>query len=174
MLIVIMGVSGSGKTTVGRLLAARLRLDFLEGDRFHAPESVAKMRRGEPLDDADREPWLDRLAAELHRAREKGRGLVLACSALKRGYRDRLRAGANEVRFVYLRGEAPLIRARLETRKGHFMPPALLESQFRALEEPGPDEAVLSVSIDGTPDEIVAEILARLSASPSPAPPQLH
>jgi carbohydrate kinase (thermoresistant glucokinase family) len=170
MLIVIMGVSGAGKTTVGCLLAERLGFAFLEGDRFHPQANVAKMQRGEPLDDADRWPWLDRLAAELRRARNEGHGLVLTCSALKRTYRERLRAGAPELRFVWLDGDRSVIRARLGIRKGHFMPPALLESQFTALEEPGPEESVLRVSIDREPAEIVAEIMRAISVSHSPTP----
>ena len=174
MLIVVMGVSGSGKTTVGRLLADRLGFDFLEGDTFHPPENIAKMRRGEPLGDEDRWPWLDRLNGELRRAAEAGRGLVLTCSALKRRYRDRLRSDAPTLRFIYLRGELNVIEARLRFRKGHFMPPDLLESQFKALEEPEPDEAALAVSVAGTPEEIATEVIARIAAPLSPAPPQVH
>jgi carbohydrate kinase (thermoresistant glucokinase family) len=170
MQIVIMGVSGAGKTTVGRLLAERLGFVFLEGDQFHPQANVAKMRRGEPLDDADRWPWLDRLAAELRRARNERHGLVLTCSALKRAYRERLRAGAPELRFVWLDGNRRVIQARLDSRKGHFMPPALLESQFTALEEPGPEESVLRVSIERAPAEIVAEIMRAISVSHSPTP----
>jgi gluconokinase len=159
-----MGVSGSGKTTVGRLLAERLGLAFLEGDDFHPPENVAKMHRGEPLDDADRAPWLDRLAQELSRASAERRGLVLTCSALKRSYRERLRQGLSELCFVLLHGDPKVIEARLKARKGHFMPAGLLASQFAALEEPTSEERVLAASIDGTPGEIVAEITAKLGA----------
>jgi gluconokinase len=170
MLIVIMGVSGAGKTTIGSLLAERLGFAFLEGDQFHPHANVAKMQRGEPLDDADRWPWLDRLAAELRGARNEGHGLVLTCSALKRAYRERLRAGVPELQFVWLDGDRTVIQARLGRRKGHFMPSTLLESQFTALEEPGPEESVVRVSIDRAPAEIVTEIMRAISVSHSPAP----
>jgi|SRR5579864_4372055 len=174
MLLVVMGVSGAGKTTIGRLLAERMGAQFLEGDQFHPPANISKMRRHEPLEDADRWPWLDRLAAELSRAEAKGRGVVLTCSALKRSYRDRLRSGAPSLRFIYLRGEPGVIEARLRQRQGHFMPPDLLASQFQALEAPRLDEAALTVSIEGTPEEIATVVVARLAASPSPIPPGLH
>ena len=171
MLIVVMGVSGAGKTTVGRMLAERMGAGFLEGDRFHPPANIAKMQRHEPLSDEDRWPWLDRLAAELHAAQDQGRSLVLTCSALKRRYRDRLRTGAPNLQFVFLHGDPGVIEARLKARKGHFMPPALLASQFDALELPGSDESAVTVSIDGTPAEIVANVMRAISASHSPAPP---
>ena len=162
--VVVMGVSGVGKTTVGELLARALGVEFLEGDRFHAPASVEKMRRGEALIDADRWPWLDRIAAELARLDAAGRGAVVACSALKRVYRDRLRRGCPGVRFVFLSGAEPLIRSRLEQRRDHFMPPALLASQFAALELPDPEEHAIAADTAGTPDEIVAQILRGLKA----------
>ena len=148
MIIVVMGVSGSGKTTLGRALARELGAEFLEGDRFHPASNVAKMSRGEPLTDADRWPWLDRLAAEFARVRKSGRNAVLACSALKRAYRDRLRKGAPELSLLFLKGDKALIGERLRARTRHFMPPGLLDSQFASLEEPGPDESpvVLDVS----------------------------
>jgi gluconokinase len=149
MIIVAMGVSGSGKTTLGRALARELGAEFLEGDRFHPEANVAKMSRGEPLEDADRWPWLDRLAEELARIRRAGGTAVLACSALKRAYRDRLRRGAPELRLLFLKGDKALIRERLRARAQHFMPPGLLDSQFASLEEPGPDEA--PIVIDVTP-----------------------
>ena len=162
--IVVMGVSGVGKTTVGEKLATVLGVEFIEGDRFHSPASIEKMRRGEPLDDADRLPWLDRIAAELARLDREGRGAVVTCSALKRAYRDRLRQGCPAVHFVYLAGSEALIRERLERRRGHFMPPALLASQFAALEPPGPEEGVVTVDVSATPAEIVAKAVAMLNA----------
>ena len=163
MIIVAMGVSGSGKTTLGRALARELGAEFLEGDRFHPEANVAKMSRGEPLDDADRWPWLDRLAEELARVRKAGGNAVLACSALKRAYRDRLRRGAPELRLLFLKGDQAMIRERLRARTQHFMPPGLLDSQFAALEEPGPDES--PIVIDVTPPlEILMDRLPKLAA----------
>ncbi len=159
MVIVLMGVSGSGKTTVGRRLAEALDAEFAEGDSYHPPANVEKMRSGIPLDDADREPWLERLSAEIDRWLERSQSVVLACSALKRSYRDILGAGRPEVRFVYLRGSEPLIHDRLAHRRGHYMPASLLASQFAALEEP---EDAITVDVDRDPDEIVASILAAL------------
>jgi carbohydrate kinase (thermoresistant glucokinase family) len=161
MVIVLMGVSGSGKTAVGERLAAALGAEFAEGDAYHPPANVEKMRSGIPLDDADRQPWLERLSAEIGRWLESGRDVVLACSALKQRYRDILRGGRPGVRFVYLRGSEELIRARLKRRRGHYMPASLLKSQFAALEEP---EDAITVDIDRPPDEIVAEILTAVRA----------
>jgi carbohydrate kinase (thermoresistant glucokinase family) len=149
VIAVVMGVAGSGKSTIGRALADELGADFLEGDKFHPEANIAKMSRGEPLTDADRWPWLDRLADELARARSDGRSAVLASSALKRSYRDRLRRGAPDLRLVYLKADKGVIGERLRARKNHFMPAGLLDSQFAALEEPGPDES--PVVIDVTP-----------------------
>ena len=132
MIVVLMGVTGSGKTTVGRLLAGRLGFPFLDGDDFHPPQNVAKMRAGTPLEDSDRWPWLALLNARL-RAEQNA---VLACSALKAAYRDALAQGVADFRLVYLRGDIELIRARLTTRKHRYMPASLLESQFAALEPP--------------------------------------
>jgi gluconokinase len=173
MIVVVMGVSGSGKTTLGRALARELGAEFLEGDRFHPEANVAKMSRGEPLSDADRWPWLDRLAEELARVRKAGGNAVLACSALKRAYRDRLRKGAPELRLLFLKGDKALIQERLRARTQHFMPPGLLDSQFAALEEPDPDES--PIVIDVTPPlEILMDCLSELarpalsSARPGP------
>jgi gluconokinase len=160
--IVVMGVSGSGKTTVAEALARHLRCDFAEGDAFHPAENVAKMRAGIALDDLDREPWLDAIAAWIAQARDSGKRCVVACSALKRAYRRRLAAGHDDVRFVYLRGDYDLIASRLAQRRGHYMPLALLRSQFDALEEPGREENPLVVPIDGPPGKVVAAITAML------------
>ena len=155
-----MGVSGCGKSTVASRLAERLGWEFAEADRFHSPANVAKMASGVPLDDADRRPWLDGIAAWIDERRREGRGGVVACSALKRAYRERLKGGHDDVRFVYLRGDYETILARLAGRTGHYMPPSLLQSQFDALEEPQRDENAIVVSIEGTPDEIVEEVLS--------------
>ena len=173
MVVVLMGVSGSGKTTVGRLLAAALGGEFVEGDDHHPPANVEKMRRGIPLDDADRRPWLEALSRAIGEWLAAGRTVVLACSALKRSYREILRAGRPEVRFIYLQGAPELIRARLAGRRGHYMPPSLLDSQIATLEEP---KSALVIAIDGRPEEIVAQILSALgmpregSAGSAPAP----
>jgi gluconokinase len=157
-LLVVMGVAGSGKTTIGIRLAAALGVPFVEGDDFHDPANVERMRRGEPLTDALRVPWLDRLNRELHRRRATG--VVLACSALTAASRRRLTAGLRDVRFVVLTGDAELLRERLTQRRGHFFDPDLLESQLATLEIP--DDGIV-VSIDGTPAEVTERALARLS-----------
>ncbi|HEX3500117.1 MAG TPA: gluconokinase [Stellaceae bacterium] len=162
MIIVVMGVSGVGKTTVGRRLAEALGARFLEGDDFHPPANVEKMRRGEALTDADRKPWLERLAGELAASREKGESVVLTCSALKRSYRDILRAGHYDVNFVFLDADQAVIQKRIDARKGHFMPPSLLDSQFAALERPGPDERAVRADATQAPDIIVASALQQL------------
>lgn len=160
--IVVMGVSGSGKTTVAEALARRLRCDFAEGDAFHPESNVAKMRAGIPLDDLDREPWLDAIAAWIAQVRDSGKRCVVACSALKRAYRRRLAAGHDDLRFVYLQGDYDLIAGRLARRRGHYMPLALLRSQFDALEEPGREENPLVIPVDAPPEAIVARITTML------------
>jgi gluconokinase len=165
--VLVMGVSGSGKTTVGRRLARELGAVFLEGDRFHPESNIAKMARGEPLDDTDRWPWLDRLAGELARASGAGESVVLACSALKRSYRDRLRRGAPELRLVFLRGSKALIRERLQARTEHFMPAGLLDSQLGALEEPGPDESPIVMDVTPPAETLVDRLLGFLRVAPS-------
>jgi gluconokinase len=153
---VIMGVSGCGKTSVGLGVSAALGVRFVDGDDLHPAANVAKMAAGIPLTDEDRRPWLDRVAGVLaDRA-----PVIVGCSALRRVYRDRLRR-AGEVRFIHLTGPRDLIAARMTARTGHYMPPALLDSQFAALEVPGPDEAV-AVSIDAPLDEIVARATEAL------------
>jgi gluconokinase len=153
--IVVMGVSGSGKTTVGALLAARLQLPFSDGDDLHSEANKQKMAAGIPLEDVDRAPWLDAIVAALAGAR-----MVIACSALKRRYRDRLRAGLPDVRFIYLAGTPRLLAERLRTRSHEFMPPELLESQLAILEPPGSDENALTIDIRLSPEAIV-DLAAR-------------
>ncbi|QEV44291.1 gluconokinase [Streptomyces vinaceus] len=167
--LVVMGVAGTGKTTVGRLLADALGLPYVEGDAFHPAANVAKMSAGIPLDDADRWPWLDAIGARL-RARPAGEGAVLASSALKRAYRDRLRSAAPDAVFVHLAGDRALIERRMAERTGHFMPAALLDSQFAALEPLQRDEAGVVVDVSGSPEEITERALAALSALPGAGP----
>lgn len=156
--IIVMGVSGCGKTSVGEALAARLGIPFEDGDDLHPRANVEKMRSGRPLDDDDRWPWLDAVGRRLGDAAP----LVIGCSALKRAYRDRIRARAGgAVTFVHLAGDKALISARMAARTGHYMPPSLLDSQFAALEPPGPDEA-FTVAIDHPPARIVDSILVHL------------
>lgn len=161
---VVMGVSGSGKSLIGAALAGALGLTFVEGDAYHPPGNVDRMSRGIPLTDVDRAGWLRALAARIGDARTNGEGLVLTCSALKRSYRDILRAERGSLRFVFLRGSRDLIAERLAGRRGHFMPPSLLESQFATLEEPMPDEDAWVCDIDRSPQEIVAALVARAQA----------
>ncbi|HZG02463.1 MAG TPA: gluconokinase [Streptomyces sp.] len=155
-----MGVSGSGKTTVGTALAERLGVPYAEADDFHPPENVAKMASGVPLDDEDRRPWLDAIAAWL--AERGGRGGVVTCSALRRRYRDRLRRAAPEVFFLHLDGSPELIAERLAARRGHFMPPELLRSQFETLEPLEPGEKGAAVAIDGPVEEVVERARAAV------------
>jgi gluconokinase len=156
MIVVVMGVSGCGKTTLGRLLAARLGCTFLDGDDFHPPANIAKMAAGIPLDDADRRPWLTVLNAKL---RGEARA-VLACSALKQSYRDALAAGIADCRIVHLRGDIALIRVRLGKRRHRYMPASLLESQFAALEPPRDG---IEIDVSATPEECVAAALLALA-----------
>ncbi len=160
MQVVVMGVTGVGKTTVGRLIARRLGARFVDADDFHPPENVAKMRAGTPLDDADRQPWLAALNAHLRATGRHGDSLVLACSALKSAYRERLREGLPELRFVHLVGARELIAERLGARSGHYMNPALLDSQFATLESPAD---ALRLDIGPTPEELAAAACAGLA-----------
>ncbi|MCC6270676.1 MAG: gluconokinase [Microbacteriaceae bacterium] len=160
-LLVVMGVSGSGKSTVGELLAASLGVPFADADDLHSPANVRKMAAGHPLDDADRWPWLRRVGAQLRQA-EPG-GLVMACSALKRAYRGVLLEEAPRAVFVFLDGSRELLGRRLERRHSHFMAPGMLDSQLDALEPLGEDEPGITVSIDGSPADIVADIRSKLS-----------
>ena len=159
--LVLMGVSGCGKTTIGAALAEQLGWAFLEGDALHPPASVVKMAAGTPLDDGDRWPWLHAIASRIDAWRDGGVSGVVACSALKHAYRDILIGPRADVRLVYLRGDRDLIAARLAARKNHFMPTGLLDSQFRTLEEPGADEHPIIVSVGGTPEAIVASIMEK-------------
>lgn len=159
-ILVIMGVSGSGKTTVATLLAKRLGWPFEEGDDLHPAANVAKMHAGHPLTDADRWPWLDRIAGWIDEQLAAGHSGILTCSALKRAYRDRLRR--DEVVFVYLRGSHEQIADRLATRHGHFMPATLLDSQFADLEPPGPDERALTLDITSPSPDLADQIIREL------------
>jgi len=152
MRIVMMGVSGCGKTTVGRGLAAALGLPFVEGDELHPARNVERMRAGIPLTDEDREGWLDRVAEQL----AAHRGVVVSCSALKRSYRDRLRRAAPDLRLVHLQGAPRLIAERLAARRDHYMPPSLLQSQLDVLEPPQPDEQALVLDVDAAPAALIA------------------
>jgi carbohydrate kinase (thermoresistant glucokinase family) len=155
--LIIMGVSGCGKSTVGERLAQRLGVPFLEGDALHPPHNVALMAAGTPLTDADRADWLDAIAARLS-ALQAHEGLVVSCSALRRVYRDRLRAATPELHFVHLHGDHTLLAARIGQRQGHYMPPALLASQLETLEIPTHDEGALSLDITEPADTLVAHI----------------
>jgi gluconokinase len=165
-ILVVMGVSGSGKTTVAAMLAGALGVDFLEGDDFHPRANVEKMKSGTPLTDEDRWPWLRAIAQRIDQWRAEGKAGVVTCSALKRAYRAILVGDRREVRLVYLRGSHELIHARMAARHEHFMPLGLLESQFKTLEEPGSDERPIVVDVGGTPAEIVAEIIRQLGVAP--------
>ena len=159
MIVVLMGVTGAGKTTVGRLLADRLGWQFVEGDDFHPSANVAKMRRGEPLDDADRMPWLRALRHRIDDLVAAGASAVVACSALRPSYRDVLAAGRPEVVFVWLTAPVEVLRDRLRHRVGHFMPPALLESQLATLETP---PGILAQDVTPLPEAIVAALRTKL------------
>lgn len=178
--VVVMGVAGTGKTTVGDLLAARLGVPYAEADAFHPPANIAKMSAGTPLDDADRQPWLDAIGAWAHghvataADRPDGTGAdpntvsaVVSCSALKRSYRDRLRAAEPRVRFLHLTGDRALIDARMAQRAGHFMPVALLDSQFATLEPLQSDEDGAAVRVDAEPPVIVERGIAALGIRPA-------
>jgi len=160
--IVVMGVSGSGKSTVGAALAGALGWAFEDGDAFHPPGNVAKMRAGTPLTDEDRWPWLAALAGRIARARAEGGGVVIACSALRRAYRDRLRDGHTDIRFLHLTGDQALILARQAARRGHYMPASLVASQFATLEPPEAEADVVELDVVPAPEDITARALAAL------------
>jgi gluconokinase len=169
VIVVLMGVAGSGKTTVGRLFSDQLGWTFVEGDDFHSPANVEKMRRGEPLTDADRVPWLRALRRRIDELAAAGRSAVVACSALKQAYRDVLASGRSEVRFVWLTAPPGVIRDRLEHRTGHYMPPVLLESQLETLERPA---GVPVIDVTPPPEQVAAAIRQRLGLQPSASRPR--
>jgi carbohydrate kinase (thermoresistant glucokinase family) len=166
--VVVMGVSGCGKSTVGALLAQQLSAEFVEGDSLHPASNVEKMAAGTPLTDADREGWLQTIAAQLGTAHTAGRSLVVSCSALKRAYRDTLRASAPDLRLVYLQGDFDLLGARVAARSGHYMPASLLASQFAALQEPSADEHAITLDCRVEPETLAAQAFAALTTE-SPA-----
>ncbi|MEP6509418.1 MAG: gluconokinase [Gemmatimonadales bacterium] len=163
-LYVVMGVTGSGKSTVGATLAHALGVDFVEGDDYHPTENVRRMASGIPLTDEDRADWLMTLAERIRKANKSNRGIVLACSALKRSYRDVLRGAAPQLQFVFLKGSESLIANRVAGRRGHFMPASLLESQLAILEEPAADEDVWTCDVDETAQAIVSSLVLRASS----------
>lgn len=166
MAVVVMGVSGCGKSSIGERLADKLGGVFIEGDALHPAENIAKMSAGTPLTDVDRFPWLDRIAAAVSHELAGGRSVAASCSALKKIYRDRLRAAApGRVRFVFLKGDQALLHARMSTRPGHFMPASLLTSQLATLEDPGGEEGVVTIDIALAPEEIVARALDEIRQS---------
>lgn len=160
--VVVMGVSGSGKTTVARGIAAATGLTFVEADDFHPPANVALMRAGVPLDDTHRWPWLRELATWMAARAAEGTSTVLACSALRRAYRDVLRQGPPSLDFVLLDGSAEVIRARMARRTGHYMPASLLDSQLATLERPEPDEPIVTLDVSLTPEELVVAAIDSL------------
>jgi len=161
MILIAMGVSGCGKTTIGEMLAQRLGCEFADADSFHSQANKDKMHKGIPLTDEDRSPWLKAIRVSIEEKLASGTTTVYACSALKRVYRDILRDGDNDVTFVYLKGTPELLKERIKTRKGHFFDPALLQSQLDTLEPPGPDEAI-EADIATTPKEIVEKVLREV------------
>lgn len=167
--IVLMGVSGVGKTTVGRRLAEALGYGYAEGDSYHPAANIEKMRSGQPLEDDDRWPWLHAMAADIDGWRASGTGMVLACSALKRAYRDILIGEREDVRLVQLSGEEALIRSRIEARRHEYMPASLLITQLATLQPPTADERPIVVDVRDTPEACVAAIVAALAAAPAEA-----
>jgi gluconokinase len=161
VIVIVFGVSGAGKTTIGKLLAEDLGWQFLEADDFHPDINIEKMRSGRPLTDEDRWPWLERLREQITRSLAAKDNAVLACSALKHAYRERLRV-SDDVKFVFLRGDYALIEKQMRQRHGHFMNPVLLRSQFADLEEPGSEEDALTIELGRTPQELVEEIKTKL------------
>ena len=162
-IVIVMGVSGCGKSTVGAALARRLDLPFLDADDFHPQANVEKMSNGIPLTDDDRWPWLDALSRGMCEAVERNGGVIATCSALKKVYRDRLRDGVGRpLRLVLLDGDRDVILGRMQSRTDHYMPPSLLDSQFAALERPDPDEAAITISIEDEIDRIVDRVSAAI------------
>jgi len=169
VLVVVMGVSGCGKSTVGKLLARQLQAEFLEGDNLHPPRNIERMASGIALTDNDRRDWLLEIAQQLADARAGHHALVVSCSALKHGYRDMLRAAASQLAFVHLHGSRELLEARLAARPGHFMPGSLLDSQLQTLEPPRTDERAITLDLALPPSELAVRAAAWL-ALPVPAP----
>jgi gluconokinase len=166
-ILVVMGVSSSGKSTIGTLLANQLHWEFEDGDWFHPASNVEKMHSGQPLTDEDRWPWLNAIAAFIDASRKAGKHVVIACSALKRSYRAIIVGDRPDVRLIYLKGDIALIARRIAARHEHFMPLELLQSQFDALEEPGPEENPIVVSVAPGPRAIVMQVLSALDAPAS-------
>jgi gluconokinase len=165
VIVIVFGVSGAGKTTTGKLLAEKLGWRFYEADDFHPRFNIEKMHSGCPLTDEDRWPWVERLRAQITRSLAAKENAVLACSALKRAYRDRLRV-SDDVKFVFLRGDYALVAEQLRHRRGHFMKPELLRSQFADLEQPEPDEDVLTIELGRTPHELAEDVKTKLRLAP--------
>lgn len=165
MIVVVMGVSGCGKSSVGRAIASRTGWTYIEGDNLHPPANREKMASGTPLNDGDRWPWLDTIVAEAQAIDRSGGSAVIACSALKRIYRDRLRQPELSVKFVHLTGERETILTRMQAREGHYMPPGLLDSQLATLEPPGTDEDVATFGIERSVEDIADDVLAALEVS---------
>ena len=160
----MMGVSGSGKSLIGAAFARELGVDFVDGDDYHSAANVARMASGIPLTDDDRAEWLRSLAERIRNAKNSGAGLVVSCSALKRSYRDILHGAASDLRFIFLQGPGALLAERLASRRGHYMPPSLLDSQLATLEKPSPDEQAWVCDMRESPEDIVAALVARASA----------
>jgi gluconokinase len=173
-IVIVMGVSGCGKSTIGALLASRLHWEFEDADWFHPAANVDKMHNGIPLTDGDRWPWLEAIAAWIDKARQSSEHAVVACSALTRSYRDILIGDRANVRLVYLKGKETLIARRFAARHETIMPRALLHSQFEAFEEPGLDEKPITISIEPKPREIVAQILSAMNMAKDALPDRLH
>ncbi|MBJ7252270.1 MAG: gluconokinase [Acetobacteraceae bacterium] len=161
--IIVMGVSGSGKSTIGALLAEALGWPFADADGFHPAANVAKMAAGQPLTDADRWPWLDAIAAHIGASRTAGQPVVVACSALRRAYRERLRAGHGDLIFLHLAGAPEVIATRQAARQGHFMPPSLMASQFATLEDTAEEADAVTVSVSASPHEVLVAAIDQLS-----------
>ena len=160
---VVMGVAGSGKSVIGAALARSLDVEFVEGDNFHSTANVERMAAGIPLTDEDRATWLAALSDRIRQAKQTGVGLVVTCSALKRSYRDVLRRAASDIQFIFLRGTRELLEQRIANRTGHYMPASLLDSQLATLEEPAADENVWVCDIAKSPDQLLTELVTRIS-----------